>query len=440
MLWAAFILNIATVVIALRKRMILYALANAVFLYLITGQGLQISSDLDRRHAVQYLFNFITDVGFSMAVHYVFWCSLISCLIALAANGFAKKIPADMNLRFSPPAGFYWAILIFLTINTIVLIFAVVGLDTFLHSSRPGYESGATIFIVLLAIGILPVLLKILSRSKVRRADVICALFASAVTAAFSRIHIFLYLTAILLALFYGSGWYRRTFSVGMILRLSLAGSVGFAVFFGIGSLHDAQNYTHGSISDLISYLIAHPERSLLSIDYNYRVGIEGMSGIAGAYSQYFVNPTSARFDFGASWVLRGAIQWLPGFLKTVAEPISDWSADLNWYSVSVVPTGAETFFTSFGWAGVLLYPISIYLLSWRLQVVMLLRKTTPLMQVLFYVLSACLIFFVRGSLPVWIAFSVSYTIIFVMIWPVFSRHLHEVEDEADSLEGIGTA
>jgi hypothetical protein len=325
-------------------------------------------------------------------------------------------------------------------INTIVLIFAVVGLDTFLHSSRPGYESGATIFIVLLAIGILPVLLKILSHSKVRRADVICALFASAVTAAFSRIHIFLYLTAILLALFYGSGWYRRTFSVGMILRLSLAGFVGFAVFFGIGSLHDAQNYTHGSVSDLISYLIEHPERSLLSIDYNYRVGIEGMSGIAGAYSQYFVNPTSARFDFGASWILRGAIQWLPGFLKTVAEPISDWSADLNWYSVSVVPTGAETFFTSFGWAGVLLYPISIYLLSWRLQVVMLLRKTTPLMQVLFYVLSACLIFFVRGSLPVWIAFSVSYTIIFVMIWPAFSRHLHEVEDEADSLEGIGTA
>lgn len=427
MLWATLILNLMTIVIAIRKRMILYALFNAIFLFLVIGQGFQIASDLDQRHSVQYLFNYINDVGFALAVRYVFGCTLLSFFIAITARSFDREKAAASAMRFEPTVSFYYSLMVFLLIVTVVLIFAVVGLDNFLHSSRPGYQSGATIFIVLLVVGMFPLLLKVLCQTKVRLADVVCAVYASAVTAAFSRIHIFFYLTALLLALYYAAGWYKRPVSASMVLRFGLIGIAGFGVFFGIGALHDAQNFTGGnggSLSDLIGYIADHPERSLLSISYNYRVGIEGMSGIAGAFTQSLGAPDYVRHDYGVSSVLQAVVLTSPSIIKTYLTGLTQLSDDFNWYAFSIVPTGAETFFVSFGWLAVLLYPFAVYLLGWFLPRRIFAREGSPLQRLTATTFLACCIFFVRGSLPTWIAFSVSYFVVIAFSWPLLRRHL----------------
>jgi hypothetical protein len=207
-----------------------------------------------------------------------------------------------------------------------VLVFAVVGWHEFLHSSRPGYHTGSTIFIVLLFLGVVPLLFKILYRCKLVAGDIVCFILSFAVTAAFSRIHLILYLTAILLAFFYASGWSDRPISVKVVVRVLLFGGAAFVLFFGIGALHDAQNFVSGSFGDLISYIVAHPDKSILSMEYNYRVGVEGMSGIAGAFSQFRSHPDLTHFDGGASWLIQGSVQWLPGVIKNRAGALTHLS------------------------------------------------------------------------------------------------------------------
>src|SRR5205814_8353997 len=113
----------------------------------------------------------------------------------------------------------------------------------------------------LLFLGIIPILLKIMYPGKVGFGDIACLLVTFAITGFLSRSHVILYLVAILMALYYGRGWSDRPHTLALFGKLLLFG-VGVAfVFMGVGALHDAQNFTHGSIGDLISYVLNNPEK-----------------------------------------------------------------------------------------------------------------------------------------------------------------------------------
>jgi hypothetical protein len=424
MIWAILCINLLTIVIAFKKRMALYGLLNAIFLFLVTGQAFQIENDLSTQRTVRYLNNFISDVGFANALWYVLGISCISLLLAIIAKGYRAFSQVPTRYSFQPPSLFYLCLFAVQGILSVVLIFVVVGLSEFLHASRPGVQSGTTIVIALLFLGIMPLLLKILYRSKITRGDVACFLFSFFVTAGFSRIHLMLYLAALLLAYFYASGWSDRPISPKLVTQVLFFGGIAFALFFGIGALHDAQNFVTGSPSDLIDYIVTHPEKSVLSIEYNYRVGVEGMSGIAGAFSQYLSNPNLVHFDFGASWMLQGLVQWLPGPLKARIAGITELSNDLNWFSSSVVATGPESYFVSFGWWGIVLYPLTLFFLSWYLPMRVLALELAPVVRLAAYTLFACYIFFVRGSLFVWMGISISYIIIILTFWPFFKPYV----------------
>ncbi len=55
-----------------------------------------------------------------------------------------------------------------------ILIFGVVGLSAFLNTSRPGNQSGATLIITLMSMGVFPLLLKLMFPGRVKRGDIIC--------------------------------------------------------------------------------------------------------------------------------------------------------------------------------------------------------------------------------------------------------------------------
>lgn len=436
MIWTIFWINIFTIAISFKKRMILYALMNAIFLYLVTGQAFQIQADLELSGSVQYLFHYINGAGFNLALWYVLGISCVSLALALISRGYIRGTRPKPLYTFAPSRRFYILLFIFLFLLSSILIFWLVGISEFLNSTRPGIQSGSTSFIVLLIVGVMPFLLKVLTKSKIERGDIICFLFSFVITAAFSRINVIVYLTAILLVYYYASGWADRPISMRLLARLLLIGSITVVMFFGVGAIRSAQSFTGGSFGSLISYLIEHPENSLLSLEFNYRFGIEGMSGITGAFTQYLWDPSSVHYDYGASWMIRGIIQWLPGFLKTYAYPLSLLSYSLNWYPNSIVASGAEKMYVSYGWFATLLYPIAVYLLGWVLPLKMLAKRTSPLILLCGYTFLACCIFFVRGSLDVWIAFSFSYVIIILLFWPLFRRQLHRIDKRPEISRG----
>ncbi len=425
--WTIFAINVLTIAVAFKKRMILHAVLAASFLYLVTGQAVQIRSDLERSHTVVYLLNFISDVGFNMALWYVLGVSCVSLGLVLLSKGYRRDSQSNPMYVFAPSRGFYLFLFLFLCFLASVLIFAVVGLETFLHSSRPGFETGSTIFLVLLFLGVMPLLLKILLRGQIEKGDIACCLVSFVVSGAFSRTDLIMYLLAILLALYYARGWANADLTLRRLVIVCGFGVAVAVIIVGIGALHDAQNLIQGSVGDLLSFILSNPEKSVLSLEYNYRVGIEGMSGIAGSFTQYLSNPNSVHHDFGISWLLKGVLLSLPGFLKTYADGLAALVNEWNWYPFSIIPTGAESFFTSFGWAGVLLYPIAVYVLTWSLPLHLQRSRLSPLGGLISYALMTCTLYLVHGPLATWIAFSFAYSVVILVFWPLFRPHIKAV-------------
>jgi len=425
-LWVILALNLLTILISFRKRALFYALHNAIFTFLVTGQAFQIRADLDRNYAVFYLLNFINDEGFHSAVWYIFGVTLVSFALAVISKGYTKAPQSGTKFVFDPGRAFYSRLFLFLCAASFVLIFLVIGLDDFLHSSRPGFQSGSAIFLVLLFLGVVPFLLKILYPGKIRFGDIACLGLTFAISGVLSRTHLVLYLVVILTAFYYARGWSDRPHTLGLFSKVFAFGIAAAILIFGIGALHDAQNFTHGSLADLIAYILKNPERSVLSVEYNYRIGVEGMSGTAGAVSHYLTDPQTVHFDYGSSWFLRGSAQWLPGFLKGFVSPILDLSDALNWHPDSIVASGVESFFVDFGWFAIVLYPLASYLLGWKLPLRIVTTPMSPRMKLICYTAAGWTIMFVHGALAVWIALTVSYSAIILLFWPVFRRHISE--------------
>ncbi len=350
MIWTILFINVLTIAVSFKKRMILYALLNAIFLFLTTGQAFFIQGDLDSFPTTTYLFNFINEAGFSLALWYILGISCVSLALAIVSRGYRRYSYPVPAYSFSPTLGFYVVLFTFLCLFGAVMIFVVVGTDEFLNSSRPGFQTGATIFLVFLSLGLMPLIFKIIYNGRIGRGDIVCFLVAFGFTGAMGRVSAFFYIMMILLAMYYTRGWADAPLTLGLVLRVLSFGLAAVVLFVGYGAIRGAQGFTQGSLGHLVDYVIEHPENSVLSLEWNYRLDIEAMSGTAGAFTQYLSYPKSVHFDYGLVWLLQGVILTLPGALKPFASSIADLSNDLNWSPYSIIPTGVESFFTSFGW------------------------------------------------------------------------------------------
>lgn len=444
MLWVILTLNVLTILIAFRKRVILYAIHSAIFAFLVTGQAFQIRADLDRSPVAYYLFNFINEEGFHSAVLYIFGVSLVSFVLAVISRGYSPASQIEARFVFDPGKAFYFWLYAFLFAVSLVLIFVVIGLSEFLHSSRPGFQTGATMFTILLFLGAIPILLKILYPGKIRFGDMACFGLTFAISGLLSRTHLVLYLLLILTGFYYARGWSSRPHTLALISKVFAFGLAATLLIFGIGALHDAQNFTHGSVADLIAYILKNPDRSVLSVQYNYRVGVEGMSGTAGAVSHYLSDPSTVHFDYGSSSIVRGSALALPGFLKRFGNPLLELGDELDWHPDSIVPTGVESFFVGFGWFAIALYPVAGYLLGWKFPLKIETTPMAPKRKLLCYTAAGWTIMFVHGALSMWIVFTFSYSVIIVAFWPIFKRHFKVkaplLRDDATSFAEPGPA
>jgi hypothetical protein len=417
-IWTILVINLLTTVISFKKRMVLYSLLNVVLALLVTCQALLIRSDLERSYTANYLFNYINGVGFDSALLYVFGISSVLLLFALFSSGYRRTSRPGLALSFVPDRAFYVSLFTLLCIFSAVLIFVVVGLSEFLNSTRPGFQHGATIFLVLLYLGLLPLLFKIIYKGRIGFGDLACFAVSFFVTGATGRLSAMFYMVIILLALYHTRGWADRPITPRMVGVFLLFGIAALVLFIAYGAIRGAQAFTSGSLSDLIAYGMEHPEKSVLSLEFNYRFDIEGMSGVAGAFTQYLAKPNDVQHDYGAAWILTSMNQLLPSSLKPYASALNN----LGWYPFSIIPTGVETFFTSFGWSAIILYPVCVYLLAWKFPLKFQRAHRSPFGTLVGYVVMAWAMLFVRGPLTVWIAFSFVYPAVAFFFWPMFAR------------------
>jgi energy-coupling factor transporter transmembrane protein EcfT len=78
----------------------------------------------------------------------------------------------------------------------------------------------------------------------------------------------------------------------------------------------------------------------------------------------------------------------------------------------------------SLGWSAIILYPIAVYLLSWHIPMWAMAMRVSPMIKLISNILFSCSIFFVRGSIATWIAFSVTYVVVVCISWPFFRPYV----------------
>ncbi len=118
------------------------------------------------------------------------------------------------------------------------------------------------------------------------------------------------------------------------------------------------------------------------------------------------------------------AAQWLPGCSEGICESILDLSHALIWHPDSIVASGVESFFVDFGWFAIALYPLVSYLLAWKFPLRIVTTPMSPKVKLMCYTTAGWTIMFVHGALAVWIAFTFINSMIILLFWPFFRRHI----------------
>jgi hypothetical protein len=411
MTWLIFLCNIASLIIAFKKRVIVYFVLSLYFLFLVVGQAFQIETDLAHKDSVSYSYAFMTPSGFQHASWFLLASSLLSLIFVALADGYRPGSFRASSRTFNPPRFFYLFLLMILFALAGTFIFGVIGLSNFLSSSRPGYESGSTVFLTLLAIGVYPLLLKVIYNSRLVSGDLACAAIPVLVSLGCSRMHVILYVTTILTAFFYGRGWADRRITFRGVASLMVIGFVALFAFIAIGALRDAQNYTSGGIRELWEYNLNHPERNMFATDVMYQRSVEGMSGLTGAFTAAEAEPERVSHEYGLSLIVEGLDQAMPGFVKERVSGLEDYAKSKLWYDDSIVPSGIETAYTSFGWLGALVYPIAFFGYAWVFSLFVVKASLSPPLRICGFMLLGCGIFLVRGSVRACLGYSIAYVV-----------------------------
>jgi hypothetical protein len=335
-----------------------------VFIFLVVGQAIHISINLLDSTEVVYLYNVISREGHILASVFVLF---IVAMMVILSQGFLITRKVDKNLldmqRYNVALknkhfGVYYLlnwVLFFLF--SALLIQTVGGFEEWVSASRP-MAPGSTFFIIALCSTTYPLLIKLASNLPLKLNDKLLFIVSILMILSVSRMIAVLYIL-ILLFIYYYSTLYRGTKISLKRQRWAFVGTIFviFIMFFGFGSYrHIAPQIGSTSPFEVFAYLVENPEASLFSLDLNYRVSVEGMTGFSGVLSES-LDKNEIRADLGISALLGGLIQLIPSWFRGFLGDFPDYVRDLYHYQNSIVGGGLEGFFVHFSFFGIFIYP-----------------------------------------------------------------------------------
>ena len=379
-----------------KKNNIIGVMYSAAFIFMVIGQNINIMFSLDDSSQVYYLYNYINYQGHFYANIILFFILLNILLFinflqknSVSRRNVYNKVAIRGNINI-----YYNSQMIILPVLSWFLINIVGGLDDWANTSRP-VASGSTFFLVLLTGGIYPALFKIMSGSKVLWKDLILSFLSIGLVISFSRFLGLFMLLQLLCAWYYSGESKELKNNLGIMIS---SGFVFFVVFFIYGNYRHMIEYTQGmSIAEIIEYVLDHWETSLFSLDYNYHVGIEGMSGLSGILTFVEGNGDYFNIDFGLS-ALAGVLKIFPSTIRDfLVGDLLEYVQSIYWYRGSIVSSGLECFFMHFSIFIVLIYPAVWYFYTGYLHRKLSLRKFNFL-QVMYLVIVVYGINIIRGT------------------------------------------
>lgn len=354
------ILSVMLLGIYFKNNNLLGVVYSSVFIFLVTGQNINIMYSLEESDQVYYLFNVINYQGHLYAnLILVAILTLIFILQVFAYHGagnnygYLKKTVAKKNVKI-----YYYTLMFFLFIAFFLIINVVGGWNEWVESDRP-VSSGSTFFLLLLTSGIYPLVFKIMSRCKMIYLDIILAVVSVIMVTSFSRFMGIFTLLQIFCAWYYSGD--RKVLSKNLKVFV-LAGIVFVLVFFVYGNYRHMNMYTQGmSILEIVDYVSEHWEESLFSLDMNYHIGIEGMSGLSGLITFACGNDEYFNIDLGIS-MITGILKLIPSNIREfLVGDLLEYLQSIYWYHGSIIAGGLECYFMHFSVFMIILYPITWY-------------------------------------------------------------------------------
>lgn len=356
---------------AFKKDNLIAVLYWMTLIFLVIGQAVHISLALSCTNRVTYLYNEITAEGHLLASIMV---AVIVLMVSLLERIFVRKktIYPDSQKQFKIKlldkyfGLYYLAITILFLLITAVLIKTIGGGAAWLYTDRPA-APGSTFLVLLLGIGAYPLLIKMVSKCRINICDRLLFVVSTGLILSFSR---FLALFNILLLIV------SYIYSVQREKPLSLKRYKW--LFLAIGILLISMQFLYGSfrqfsyllrdynIIEVANIVAQNPEKSLLSVDMNYRFNIEGMSSFSAVISK-FMDTGKFQADYGIS-LLQVIEKMFPSWSREITGTVWENVRSFYWYQDSIVGGGLEGFFVHFSFWGLLLYPFIYFWLAYGIH------------------------------------------------------------------------
>jgi len=394
-----------------------------VFIFLVVGQAIHISVALFDSYEVLYLFNSITASGHLAASICVLFI-IIAVIIADKICPTNVWVPSeDVRLYAVNEKKKYWDMgkVAYYVMNwvtclglSVLLVMLVGGVNTWATSDRP-VASGSTFLLLGLGLTTYPLLIKLASKVSSNINDKLLFLVSVLMILSVSRIIAILHVMIFIFTYLYPKRSESKI-GKGQIWILIGAGIILFFMMFVYGSYrHVVSRIEADNLFDIYEYIVENPENSLLSLDLNYRVSIEGMSGFSGVMSEV-IRQGSLNADFGLS-ILTGFFMLIPSYFREHLDDLSGYINSFYWYRNSIVPGGLEAFFVHFSVLGILFYPLIYFWFSYILhkKIVSADRmrlKHTNFKLLKWIVIATAGLFLIRGSTMFFVFFIVSELII----------------------------
>ncbi|WP_298199958.1 hypothetical protein [Desulfosporosinus sp.] len=345
----------------------------SVFIFLVVGQAIHISIGLLDNDEVQYLFNIITRDGHFVSSVAVLLIVLMVIILEVFSSRTSHSEPFNRQMHISTLKSKYFGIYYFLNwvlffLLTVLLIELAGGFNEWISAGRPGVFPGSTFFIVGLGSTMYPLLIKLASNLPTKLNDKLLFIMSTLVMLSFSRMLAVLHVFLLIVVYVYGT--YRGE---KVSLKRHRGAFIGaafliFIMMFGFGSYrHIAPQIGSTSPLDVFNYIVENPEASLFSIDLNYRISNESMSGLSGVLSES-LDKNELKADFGLSALLGGLIQLIPSWLRNFLGDFPDYVRSFYHYQNSIVGGGLEGFFVHFSFFGLLIYPFIFFVFAYGIH------------------------------------------------------------------------
>jgi hypothetical protein len=329
-------------------------------LFLVTIQAIIITYDINQNTKVTYLNNFITKNGHFLASFFVLYYLIIVIYLDFFSSEKIEHEQANIS-KSTIKFNIYYNVLNWVFFFIIVyLVIKLVGFSNIIEDSRPG-APGNTFLLILLSICNYPLYFKVSKKSKIKLNELLLFTLTIIFTFFFSRLIASFHLLILFFLIINSILKYEYIKILKFKFRFIVSLFIFFILFITIGIIRDLQNFAilkSMKFTDSTIYLFNHKELLLEVVNRIYKVGIEGVSGLSGALTQ-FLDTYTIKLDFGIS-AIGGFFNLIPSFFRSYLGDIIGIITSFYWYNGSIVGSGLEATFVHFSFIGLIFYPFFI--------------------------------------------------------------------------------